>query len=225
MPDLERMLKLAHKVNLEQGGTYHRLDLGEGVVLEGEYDMDRYVDHYGLPEDMTGTTALDVGTASGYFAYEMERRGAHVTAIDIYGSEFIDEVSAAKGSQVRYVQQDVYGLTPVFGEFDLVMCGSLLLHLPDPLGAIRAMRSVCGGRLTLATYITDDPDLASRQVCEFLGDRATDGEYYTYWRFAVPALLQMFRVAGFNRVEAGDTFLLESRSGYRSFHGVVHGWV
>lgn len=136
---------LAAELNA-QGGAYHRLRLADGVVVEGEYDMDRFVHHYRLPADLRGRSALDVGTSSGYFAFELERRGAQVTAIDLFDGQFIERVKAVTGSRVRYVQKSVYDLEPGFGQFDLVVCGSLLLHLPDMLGALRAIRSVCRGQ-------------------------------------------------------------------------------
>ena len=40
------------------------------------FDLRDYVDHYGLPERMDGMRALDVGTWDGFWAFEMERRGA-----------------------------------------------------------------------------------------------------------------------------------------------------
>jgi tRNA (mo5U34)-methyltransferase len=40
----------------------------------------------------------------------------------------------------------VYDLSPsTVGTFDVVVCGSLLLHLRDPFRALAAVRSVCGG--------------------------------------------------------------------------------
>ena len=49
-------------------------------------------------------------------------------------------------SSVRLEQVSVYDLDPgSLGSFDVVVCGSLLLHLRDPLRALQAIRSVCDG--------------------------------------------------------------------------------
>jgi hypothetical protein len=41
---------------------------------------------------------------------------------------------------------NVYDLAPAtVGRFDVVVCGTLLLHLRDPLRALAAIRSVCDG--------------------------------------------------------------------------------
>ena len=48
----------------------------------------------------------------------------------------------------------VYDLSPErVGSFDVVVCGSLLLHLQDPIGALTAIRSVCGERFLSAETV------------------------------------------------------------------------
>lgn len=62
---------------------YHSIDLGNGQRVKGDYDMEEYLPHYHFPADMSGMSVLDVGRASGFFAFEFERRGAKVTATEI----------------------------------------------------------------------------------------------------------------------------------------------
>jgi tRNA (mo5U34)-methyltransferase len=52
----------------------------------------------------------------------------------------------ALGSSVEHVTMSVYDLDPAaLGEFDVITCGSLLLHLRDPMRALERIRSVCRG--------------------------------------------------------------------------------
>jgi tRNA (mo5U34)-methyltransferase len=116
-----------------------------------------------------------VGTADGFLAFELERRGAaEVVALDLpepddwdweahvasLGPQYVRAVAGTKvsaglntarelrGSAVRVQSASIYDLEPAtFGSFDVVVCGSLLLHLRDPLRALSAIRSVCRGRL------------------------------------------------------------------------------
>src|SRR3546814_5901121 len=55
---------------------YHTIDLGNGVVTPGEYDHRPAVRHVPLPDRLDGLRCLDVGTHDGFWAFEMERRGA-----------------------------------------------------------------------------------------------------------------------------------------------------
>src|SRR5690606_26550847 len=65
-------------------GWYHTIDLGHGVATPGFIDNRATVPLFGLPEDMTGMRCLDIGTYDGFWAFEMERRGAsEVIGIDI----------------------------------------------------------------------------------------------------------------------------------------------
>jgi 2-polyprenyl-3-methyl-5-hydroxy-6-metoxy-1,4-benzoquinol methylase len=123
------------------GGAYHKFDLGQGVIVDGDYDLSKYIHHYAIPRPLTGMTVLDVGTSAGYLAIECARRGAEVTAIDLWETcESLQIASAAFGVSVRYLQRDLFALDESFGQFDLVICGSMLLHLASPLDAIRKIR-------------------------------------------------------------------------------------
>ena len=63
---------------------YHTMEIVPGLVTDGWFDLRPHVESYGLPARMDGLRALDIGTWDGFWAFEMERRGAaSVTAIDI----------------------------------------------------------------------------------------------------------------------------------------------
>jgi tRNA (mo5U34)-methyltransferase len=152
---------------------YHVLDLGAGVETPGWFDARPVLPRLPFPE-VRGRRCLDIGTYDGFFAFEMERRGAaEVVATDIAdhrswdwpphlrarGPETLALIAGpekGRGFEVarRALQSKVerrfisiYDLSPdTVGEFDVVMCGSLLLHLRDPLRALEAVRSVCRGQ-------------------------------------------------------------------------------
>src|SRR5271156_6355850 len=62
---------------------YHTIDLGDGLITPGLYDYRDTIGAFGFPENMTGMTVLDVGSASGFFAFEFERRGARVISVEL----------------------------------------------------------------------------------------------------------------------------------------------
>jgi SAM-dependent methyltransferase len=62
---------------------YHTIDLGDGLVTPGLYDYRQTVSAFRFPEDMRGMTVLDVGSATGFFAFEFERRGARVVSVEL----------------------------------------------------------------------------------------------------------------------------------------------
>jgi tRNA (mo5U34)-methyltransferase len=149
---------------------YHVLELPGGVTTKGYYDL-RKVVHRILPDDLSGKRCLDAATASGFFAFEMEKRGAaEVVGIDLDRIEqrdwqlpwkltpsanaVADSFEYAKrafGSKATRIPCSLYDASPdTLGTFDFVFIGSVLLHLRDPVLALRALRTVTTG--TLRSY-------------------------------------------------------------------------
>ena len=150
---------------------YHTIDLPGGSTTPGWFDLRPVVNDLPWP-DVAGKRCLDVGTYDGFLAFELERRGAsEVVATDILdhddwdwtprqraaGPETLAHLAGEKGrgfeiardalgSSVRREIVSIYDLSPEqLGTFDVVVCGSLLLHLRDPFRALEAVRSVCDG--------------------------------------------------------------------------------
>jgi hypothetical protein len=61
----------------------HTIDLGDGLVTPGDYDYRSSLPLFQFPEDMRGMTVLDVGSATGFFAFEFEKREAVVTSVEL----------------------------------------------------------------------------------------------------------------------------------------------
>lgn len=88
-----------------------------------------------LPADMTGMRVLDLGSADGFFAIEMARRGAHVLAQDFWGAMIkrLRFAAQATGTQDRIWTRvgDVNAIAE--GErYDAILCLGLLYHLRHP---------------------------------------------------------------------------------------------
>ena len=62
---------------------YHTIELRDGLVTPGFYDHRSSLSAFQFPTDMGGMSALDIGSATGFFAFEFERRGAEVVSVDV----------------------------------------------------------------------------------------------------------------------------------------------
>ena len=189
-----------------------------------------------LPERLDGLRCLDVGTYDGYWAFEMERRGAReVVAIDVLEPtdwdwpadatpEAVEAIGSAKresrnfetahealGSHVVRTNMSVYELSPVrIGAFDLVYCGSLTLHLRDPVGALMAIRSVCRGELVLEDAI----DLGLTGMLRGQPAATLDGRGRPWWwKVNAAGLARMAEAAGFDVVEGPRRFFMPFGAG------------
>lgn len=69
---------------------YHTIELGSGLITPGLYDYRSTVNAFGFPEDMSGMHVLDVGSATGFFAFEFERRGARVVSLELPSLTHLD---------------------------------------------------------------------------------------------------------------------------------------
>ncbi|HEX3549189.1 MAG TPA: hypothetical protein VHT53_02370 [Candidatus Elarobacter sp.] len=69
---------------------YHTVDLGDGLVTPGLYDLRATLDDYGLPADMHGLSVLDAGAATGFFSFAFARRGARVVALELPSLDALD---------------------------------------------------------------------------------------------------------------------------------------
>ncbi len=81
--------------DIDSCGFYHAMSLpGIGEVL-GEVDLRGGVADYLGHVDLTGRDVLEVGTADGFLCFEMEKRGARVTACDLSPADDWDLVPYA----------------------------------------------------------------------------------------------------------------------------------
>jgi tRNA (mo5U34)-methyltransferase len=224
----------------EAGPWYHTLELGQGVVTDGMFDLRPMVGRYGLPEDLAGKRVLDVGTFDGFWAFEMERRGADVTGLDVDRVQQLDwpprlrpaedgprghtfqVASEALQSSVKRVGCSIYEADPerLGSTFDLVFCGSVLIHLRDPMLALERMAALCHGRLILAEEHTRRPGmLVSGAAARFTGN----SPWSTWWIPTARTWVEMVRCAGFEDVERHTTFNMRFRDKRKGVpHVVVH---
>jgi tRNA (mo5U34)-methyltransferase len=136
---------------------HHIMSFPHGIVSPGVYDPQEMFGFLRLP-DLRGKRVLDMGTRDGYFAFECERLGAEVVAVD-YAEMELTGFAAAKqiyGSRVEYVQANIYDLSPEqLGTFDVVLFLGVLYHLRHPLLALDRLRGLCRDLLILESLVCD----------------------------------------------------------------------
>ena len=205
---------------------YHTIDL-DGVLTPGIFDTVRAAPRSLLPADLAGKRCLDVATSNGFWAFEMERRGAsEVLAIDIPAPADADwpaydpiastEFPSARpgfelahrtlGSSVERRDVSVYEVSAdELGSFDVVFVGSLLLHLRDPVRALMALRELTEGELVLNESISVPLTLLRPRsaAARLIGTGGSN-----WWVPNRAGLAQMVRAAGFEPLEVGRPYAL-----------------
>ena len=210
---------------------YHTIDLPGGVTTPGEYDLRPIVNRLPWP-NLKGMRCIDIGSRDGFYAFEMERRGAaEVVSIDLGDPADIDFPGAlrpsdeqinreledghrafetareALGSSVRRELVSVYDLADAgLGSFDFGVIGTLLLHLRDPVRALRSAREVIDGHLLLNEPVIPGADSLRRRPVAH-----PYMESLPFWWVCNPAgLRRMAEAAGFDIARASRPYLVPS---------------
>ncbi len=191
-------------------GWWHSFELPGGRRIDGVCDLPglkNRLSQFPIPEDLRGKRALDIGTWDGWFAFELERRGAAVVAIDCWDNPRFREVHRLLGSSVDYRQMDVYELTPeTLGKFDVVLFMGVLYHLKHPLLALECVCALttdlaCVDSFVLREKHWPNVGVENRPVMEFYETDEFGGQTDNWVAPTVPCLLAYCRTAGFAQVE------------------------
>ncbi len=219
---------------------YHTIDVAPGVATTGWWDLRHALPLLPFP-DLTGKRCLDIGTWDGFYAFEMERRGAaEVVALDLADLSDIDyppEVRADPtfdpstpspqprsagfhllhdllGSNVVWTPGSIYDVADLgLGQFDFVVLGNLLIHLRDPVRALDAVRRVVGGKLLVADELYLQTQLLSRRRPLF--QLRGMGRDFQWWLANEAGMRQMLHCGGFTVEQTSKPFLLRPGSKVR----------
>lgn len=225
---------------LEDCAFYHVMDVPGHGVVGGEWDLRPGVDKYLGGCALQGRRVLEIGPASGFLTFEMERRGANVVSVELeddhpwdfvpFGDEILAPAwperrqcivnlknawwlaHAAHRSTARAWYGSAYDLPPALGHFDVAVMAAVLLHAHSPLLIVEQ----CAKRAD-TLIITDlyRPELAGRPVAQLIPD-VGNRLWHTWWLFSPDLFVQFAGVLGFPHTEVTTHQQL--------FSGQLHDW-
>jgi O-methyltransferase len=203
---------------------YHTIDLPGHGVVKGDWDLRDGVDAYLGHVVFAGQRVLEIGPASGFLTFEMEKRGASVVSVEVtddpgwdfvpYPTARLQEIlgprrivmdrlknsywfsHAACHSRANIYYGDVYELPAALGKFDIAVMGSVLLHCHSPLRIVEQCL------MKASTLIITDmfyPDL-KEPVCRLV-PTPENFRWHTWWHFSPKLFTQFLAVAGFSQCE------------------------
>jgi tRNA (mo5U34)-methyltransferase len=222
------------QARLDELGWYHSIDVVDGATTRGWFDLRHALPSIPFP-DVRGKRCLDIGTWDGFYAFELERRGAaEVVALDVpdlAGLDYPPEIRAQEGSidlshrsvqrrsagfdlireildsKVQWRPGSIYDLDPAdIGQFDVVVCGSLLVHLRDPVRALDAVRRVTSGAFLSVEHLHPPVQLLSRRRPLF--QLRGVGVDFQWWLPNDAGVKHLLSVGGFDVDRVSPYFLL-----------------
>jgi hypothetical protein len=170
---------------IDECDFYHTMDIPGLGVVNGKWDLRDGVDQYLGSVNFKGKRVLELGTASGFLCFHMEKQGAEVVAHDIGEGQPWDMVPfcqydykehiesfkeynrrlknaywyahRAYNSKAKVIYSSVYDIPEEIGIVDIGTFCAILLHLRDPFLALQSAT-----RLVRDTVIVTD--LAPRRT-------------------------------------------------------------
>jgi tRNA (mo5U34)-methyltransferase len=234
--DMSASLSAALADRVARVTWYHSMSLPGGILTPGTFDTIGELERLPFPATLQGKRCLDVATADGFWAFEMERRGAaEVVAIDLPterldwpgrrgpplrpedadggpGLRGFDIAHQALESNVIWRELSVYDLNAdLIDEFDFVFVGSLLCHLRDPVAALLAIGRVLRGELLSVDAIS--APLTVLHPGQSIARFEAPG-WPLWWVPNLHAYRELFGAAGLDIVDSGRPFFLKRGPAY-----------
>ena len=225
----------AGTITMDDCWFYHSIDIPGWGPVTGQWDMRGRVADYTGNVDLSGRTFLDVGAASGFLTFETEKRGALVTSFDaesekqyqfIPGRNIPDPETfrrmrngywlshAAFKSKAKTIYGDGYRLSEIAPMHDVTMVGQILVHLRDPLEALRQASLVAKTHLV----ITEGSFASERPVAVFYGD---DESPYAWWNLSDALYKKWLAQLGFDLI---SVIRNKYRCNYPADNGMEELW-
>jgi O-methyltransferase len=201
---------------------YHTMEIPGHGLVSGQWDLRGKTDEYLGNYDFAGKRVLEIGPASGFLTFELEKRGANVVAIDVsddrawdfvpYPESVLAPIYSVRRAHIKRLKNsfwfahrkfrsraqvwygDVYNIPDELGQFDVAVMAAVLLHVKAPL----LLMAECAKRAS--TLIITDlqyDDLEGRPVCRLHPTPDNQG-WDTWWHLSSDLICQFASVLGFS---------------------------
>jgi tRNA (mo5U34)-methyltransferase len=211
----------------ELGPWFHNLHLPDGTETAPDHFLgdfprfkwDEIARH--IPMNLEGWKVLDIGCNAGYYSFELAKRGAQVTGVDVDEHYLSQARWAAKvlemEDKVEFRRAAVYELAYEDIQYDLVWFMGVLYHLRYPLLALDIVRKRCRGQMIFQTMTVpgddvfpaaENYDLEQRQVLNNPGwpkmafiEHKVAGDPTNWWAPNHAGIEAMLRAANFADID------------------------
>jgi SAM-dependent methyltransferase len=158
-------------------------------------------ERYGLPEDITGKTFIDVGCWEGVNCAEATKRGARqVVGVDLCTSDALKRNVDEFGFE--FVQLDILSEKWLeLDSFDIVLCGGVLYHVENVISLLFRLRRITSEALYLETKIFGRGQGGDSRPLMLFKPTEEKGNPSNWWFPNEAGLYAMLDSCGFANVE------------------------
>ena len=202
---------------------YDTVELPDGSITNAQWDLRGGVEQYLGEVDFSARSVLEIGPASGFLSFYMEKKGARVTCVEPPMETFWDLVPRAgvdleslknqfgshiqrirnsfsylhflNHSSVELYEADAYDIPDALGTFDYGLLACVLLHCSSP---VRMMESVSRRvKDTIIICETYEENMGSAPTCRLVPAKDND-TIDTWWRFTPEFFVNYLGILGFS---------------------------
>jgi hypothetical protein len=203
---------------------YHTMEL-PGIGLVGtEWDLRANVDCYLGNTDFAGQRVLEIGPASGFLTFTMEKKGASVVCLELtedkawefvpYPESYMAPIRAQRragfpgltnsfwlahklyGSSAKVYYGDAYEIPDALGKFDIALMAAVLLHCQNPTRIIEQ----CAKRANTIIIVERlFPELEGTPACRLVPN-IENKAWDTWWDFSTEFFIEYLRILGFTDI-------------------------
>jgi tRNA (mo5U34)-methyltransferase len=117
-----------------------------------------------LPEDLRGWSVLDIGCNAGFYSFELARRGANVTGIDVE-PHYLNQARWAAAQfelshRIEFRKMQVYELASLEQSWDIVFFMGVFYHLRYPTLALDTVSRCVGKHLVFQSLTLPGEEVA-----------------------------------------------------------------
>jgi SAM-dependent methyltransferase len=210
--------------NADECDFYHTMDIPGHGLVNGQWDLRGRTDEYLGNYNFAGKRVLEIGPASGFLTFELEKRGADVVAVDVseerpwdfvpYPEAMLAPVYPVRLQHMKRLKNsfwfahqrfesqsqvwygDVYNIPKELGKFDVAVMAAVLLHVKSPL----LLMAECAKRAsTLIITDVQYDDLEGKPVCRLHPTLDNQG-WDTWWHLTSDIIRQFATVLGFGNL-------------------------
>jgi SAM-dependent methyltransferase len=209
---------------------YQTICLPEIGVIEGFWDHRDATDVYLGHADFKGKRVLDIGPANGFFAFEMEKRGATVVAIDLGNDADWDavphpgvEMASLKeilrnnvrlvenafwfahkrlNSKVQLVYGSVYDTPKLIDRVDVALMSNVLQHFRDPFRAIEQVTKVASETMIITESLwVDDDNFMANPMMRLIPTVTVPDCNHSWWQVSPSLVIEILRLLDYPHIK------------------------
>jgi hypothetical protein len=208
---------------------YHTMDIPGHGLVKGEWDLRPDPAAYLGNVDFKGKRVLEMGTASGFLCFYMERQGAEVIAFDLSEEQSWDLIPYSRSayaearernkkgirrhnngwwfnhrafeSRAKVVYGTVYDVPSDIGHVDICTFCSILLHVRDPFLALQSALRLTRDTVIITELRPVDSGKLRGPFLMFKPQFEIGFPSGTWWDLSPAAIQEFLGVLGFEQSE------------------------